>query len=105
MTRGRRTSLVTIERRGSMKDSAGQLVETWTTLRQEWGLVESVSGREYFNASAERATVTHRIKVYGGSGVAPRDRVTYGERVFDIKTVLDVDSRGTEQELMCLEVV
>lgn len=99
----RKTYMISLQRRGTAQDSVGQRVETWVTLRREWASVETVTAREFFAQSGERAEATHRVVVWDGSGVLARDRVLCGTRVFDINAVVDHGDR--ELALMCVEVV
>jgi SPP1 family predicted phage head-tail adaptor len=99
----RKTSMVTLQRRGTAQDTAGQRIETWTTIRREWAAIETITGREFFAQSGEMAEATHRVVVWAGSEVQARDRVLFGTRVFDITAVLDHNDR--ELALMCVEVV
>lgn len=101
----RKDKLVTLQRRGTTQDSAGQVVETWTEIQKAWASIDPIVGREYFNASGERAEVTHRVKIHYGPTVAPRDRVLYGSRVFDIKSGINIEERNRDLELMCTEHV
>jgi SPP1 family predicted phage head-tail adaptor len=96
---------VTIQRRGTTQDTAGQTVETWSDTGTVWGSIRPISGREYFAASGERAEVTHEIMLRYGITVAPRDRVKHGTRLFDIKSVLNVDEMSRYLKLMCVEIV
>jgi SPP1 family predicted phage head-tail adaptor len=101
----RRDKLVTLQRRGTTQDTAGQVVETWTKIETVWATIGPITGREYFNASGERAEVTHRLSIWWGPSVAPRDRVIYGSRIFDIKSVINVKEMNRDLELMCTEHV
>jgi SPP1 family predicted phage head-tail adaptor len=101
----RRDKLITLQRRGTTQDTTGQVVETWTQLEQAWASIDPVSGREYFNASGERAEVTHKVSIWYGPTVAPRDRLVYGSRVFDIRSVINVGERNRDLLLMCTEHV
>jgi len=101
----RRTHMVVLQRRGSAQDEVGQTREVWSELRREWASIEPISGREFFAASGERAEVTHRLRVAYGSGVMARDRALSGSRIFDIRSVINVEERNRELELMCTEVV
>jgi SPP1 family predicted phage head-tail adaptor len=105
MSAGLRDKKVQIQRQGSTQDAAGQLSDMWTTQATVWASIKPVSGREYFNASGERAEVTHTIGILYGPTVAPRDRIVYGSRMFDIKSVINVDERNRELLLMCTEHV
>ena len=98
-----RNILVTIERQSTSQDTAGQQLDSWAEVGKEWVSIKPVTGREYFNASGERSEVTHRIRMVYGRTVAPRDRIVYGSRTFDIKSVLNLDERNRELELMVSE--
>jgi SPP1 family predicted phage head-tail adaptor len=96
--------LVSLQRQGSGQSSTGQPNGTWTELAKEWAEIEPISGREYFNASGERAEVTHKVKIRAGRSYLPKDRVVYGSRVFNIRSVLNLEERGRWLQIMVTEV-
>lgn len=96
---------VTLERRGIEQDLVGQQVEVWTEYASAMVSIEPIRGRAYFQASAERADITHELRLRRISGVMPRDRVVYGARVFDIRSVIDVSEKERELVLMCIETL
>lgn len=104
---GRMRHTITLQRRGTTKDGVGQQVETWTNLGKVVASIEPVRGREYFTASGENSDVTHDIRCRGRSDIAPKpyDRVSFGSRLFNIKSVIDVSERGSEWQLMCVELL
>lgn len=105
MGAGSRSKLVSIKRRTSAQDSVGQTIETWTETASVWASVEPITGREYFNASGERAEVTHKVGILYGPTVVPRDRIEFDSRVFDIKSVMNIQERNRELVLMCSEFI
>lgn len=105
MSAGRRDKKVTIQRLGTARDDAGQILDTWTDQHTVWASITPVAGREYFNASGERAEVTHKIGIVYGPTVAPRDRIVYGSRVFDVKSVINTKERNRDLQIMCTEHV
>ena len=103
-----RNQRVTFQRRGAGQSSTGQPNGTFADVITTWAAIEPVSGREYFNASGERAEVTHKIEVQACSELAdlkPKDRALYGSRVFNIRSVINVEERGRKLLLMCSEHV
>ena len=96
---------VAIQRQASGQGSTGQPNGAWATTETVWASIEPVSGREYFNASGERAEVTHKVRIRYGSTVAPKDRLLYGSRVFNIRAVLNLEERGRWLQLMVSEHV
>lgn len=103
-----RNQRVTFQSRAAGQSSTGQPNGAFAEIMTTWAAIEPVSGREYFNASGERAEVTHKIEVQACSELAslkPKDRALYGSRVFNIKSVLNVEERGRKLLLMCTEHV
>jgi SPP1 family predicted phage head-tail adaptor len=91
-------------------DSHGDQTKTWATLATVWASIEPLSGREFLSASQTMSDVTVRIKVRGRTDIrlTPKDRVRFddpnhGERLFDIRHVVDWSSKGTDWHLMCTE--
>lgn len=96
--------LVEVQQRSEARDTVGQPKEIWTTVRREWAMIEPLSGREYYDASSERATITHRVTLPLAAAVRPRDRIKYGASIFDVKSAIRMaDNR--RMILMCLEFV
>lgn len=88
-------------------DASGDPVETWETKATVWAAVEPLRGDEYFTAITTHATISHRVTMrpYPGLRITPKDRLNFNGRLFDIKSVIDIEERGRELELMCLEQV
>lgn len=85
--------LVHIQRRGHLQDTTGQTRETWQDQAEVWASIRPVSGREYYAASGERGEVTHEILLRFGVTLAPKDRITFDGRVFDIVSVFNLNER------------
>lgn len=60
---------------------------------------------EFWAAQAEHAKVTHEVHMRYRAGVTPRNRVSWGNRVFDIKSAINADERNVELILLCEEAV
>lgn len=102
-----RKRVVIEEVTGEEPDSLGQPVPVWGTLATRWAAVEPVetTGREYGQAAAIQADVTHRVTLRHLAGVTPKHRVTLGERVLEILSVANVEERGVMTVLYCKEVL
>lgn len=94
--------LVQIERQATQQDSAGQQKQVWTELAQTWASIRPLSSRQYYAASGERSEVTHEIIMRHGVDIQSRDRIVYGDRVFDVLTPVNVDER--DRYLNCRSV-
>lgn len=105
MRAGQLRQRVTIQEKSVTRNSYGEEVITWSDVATVWASVEPLSGREFLDAQRAGAEVTTRIRIRYRSGIAPEMRVTYGDHVYDIKAVIDVEERHREIQLMCREVV
>lgn len=97
---------VEFERRGLTQDSVGQQIDTWESIGSAMVSIDPIRGREYYNASGEKADITHEIRCRAQDfRLYPRDRVIYGDRHFDIKSAIDISERGREWLLMVTEAL
>lgn len=94
---------IELQSQASGQSSTGQPNGAWSTYDTVWASIEPISGREYFNASGERAEVTHKIKLRSGPSVLPKHRALFGSRVFNIRSVLNLEERGRWLQLMVTE--
>lgn len=105
MQAGKLRHRVELQRASIAPDSHGDQVKTWSTLAEAWASIEQLSGREFLQASQVASDVTVRIRIRGRSDITltPKDRVKFGERLFDIRHALDWGDRGVETQLLCTE--
>lgn len=94
-----------VQARTIAQDSFGAAVPTWTTLATRWARVEPLSGREQWQAQQVRPDVTHRVTLRYYSGLTPTHRLKAGDRVFNVESVLDLDTLKRVQECVCVEAV
>lgn len=88
----------------------GDPVVTWETVANLWAAIEPLSGAERVHADQVHADVSTQMRVRKpgsevSGGIQPDDRITYGDRTFEIKGVIDVDERGREVVLACRELL
>jgi SPP1 family predicted phage head-tail adaptor len=95
---------ITLQSKTKVKDSEGITKEKWADVMTVWAAVEPLRGREYFQAAAVNQENTVRFRIRYRAGVTPNMRVKYGSRLFDIKSVIDIEERHVEMHLMCQEV-
>lgn len=95
---------IQLQARSTTQDAFGQELVSWTTTATCWAQIEPALGGESVAGGAVVSTVTHQITVrYRPSGIAPRMRVLYGSRIFEIASVIDVDERHEWMQLACVE--
>ncbi|MBO8158832.1 phage head closure protein [Thermosyntropha sp.] len=76
----------------------------WQDVCTVWAAVEPIQGREYILLQNTQSEVTIRIRIRFQPGIKPAMRVKYGNRIFDIQSVIDPEERHIELQLMCKEV-
>jgi SPP1 family predicted phage head-tail adaptor len=70
-----------------------------------WAHIEPLVGRELFNEAQFNPSVTHQITIRYYPGIKPSMRILFGSRVFDIKSIRDIDERHRKIESICEELV
>lgn len=75
----------------------------WEDVATIWASVEPISGREYIMLQNTNSELTLRIKMRYRPGITSAMRVKYGERTFNIQSVIDYKELHREMHLMCIE--
>jgi SPP1 family predicted phage head-tail adaptor len=97
---------VTIQSLGTrVDDGAGGGSIPFADVATVWAEVHPLTGREQFLAGAFNPALTHRVTIRYRPGIKPSDRIVYGTRVLDIKSVADVEERHRQLEMLCEELV
>ena len=94
---------VEVQKVEEVQDELGQPVEIWKTLHTVWASISPITGREILDAGAERSDITARIVIRWFDGLNTKHRIKFGERIFDIKVVIDDKERTRQYNLMCKE--
>ena len=94
------------------KDADGEHVDTWPNDDATvWASIQPMDGRELTEARQVQMSTTHNIVMRYGSDVVPeaKDRVKWvdarGTRIFNIKSVVNMDERREQLMLKCEERV
>lgn len=69
-----------------------------------WAQVAPLNGREYEEAQKLRAETTYNIKIRYAKNIRSDFKVLYKNRLLEIVSVLNLDSRNREIKLVCSEV-
>jgi len=78
--------------------------QDWQDVCTVWAAVEPIQGREYILLQNTQTELTARIRIRYRAGIKPAMRVVYGQRIFNIQSVIDPEERHRELLLMCQEV-
>ncbi len=104
MNAGRLRHRIRIQTPTAARNGYGEQIITWTTLATVWAAVEPLRGRELYDAEQVQAEISHRVRIRPYPGVTPQMRVLFDSRVLMIETVINVEERGRDMQLMCREM-
>lgn len=105
MQAGRLRERITIQQQSVTRDASGQELKTWPDVATVWARVTPGASSERFLASAGQrvAEVTHTIHLRYRSGITPKMRVLWENRILEIISVVDPDGKLRATVLMCKE--
>lgn len=104
MNPGQLRHRITIQQPTETVDQYKRPTTGWADYATVWAAVEPLRGREFLLAQNINTELTIRVRIRYLRGVTPGMRVKYGDRIFDIQSVIDLEERHREMHLMCVEV-
>lgn len=103
MRAGRLRHRVVIQILTKAKNSMGEWYETWATWATVWASIEPNSGKNYFEGMQANSEVQGKIVIRYRTGVEPTMRVKYGNRYFNIISIVHPQERRKELHVMYRE--
>jgi SPP1 family predicted phage head-tail adaptor len=97
MHAGKLRHLVSIESQTYTISDSGARIPSWSTQQSLWACILPLTGQDLAFARSFDATVSHQIVTRFTAGLqGPPDkfRITYANRVFHVKSVLNRDEAG-----------
>ena len=102
---GRLRHRIVIQSPTETQDTYGEPIKTWATFLTTWASVEPIKGREYWESQQVNAEVTYKITMRHREGLNPKMRVSWDDRTFEIKNILNEYEKGRRLTLMVTESV
>ncbi len=96
---------ITLQKPVIIKDSIGQEVEEWREVATVWASVEPLSGKEYFNAQQVNSEISNKIIIRYINDLSSQWVVQFGDRIFNILSVINFEERNIYLQLLCSEKV
>jgi len=104
---GKYNKVITIEARNYPREREtnlhGEHKAFWKHIATVRASVEPLQGREYFSGPFQMGENIVRVRIRYIEGVTRKMRIRYGNRVFDIYSVIDSMESHRELQLMCKE--
>lgn len=94
---------VTVQKVTTLVDRFGDPKPTYSPLATVWASVEPLTAREVLQAGEAAADVTHRVRLRYMPGVSSMGRVVFGDRTFEVTSVINPEERNRELVLLCQE--
>jgi len=86
------------------QDAIGNQMYEWAKVGEAWAAIEPLKGEEYFAAATVQAKVSHRVTMRPpGVEITPVNRIVFGSRTLEIESVINVEERSRELQLLCVE--
>ena len=104
---GTLTHRLEVQRRDDARTAVGSSAPKWTPIRTVSAAIEPISAREAFLAAQAQVRVSHRITIRYFEGLTAGHQFVetrHGKvRTFAIASILDVDERHVEHQILALE--
>lgn len=79
-------------------------VETWEDYKTIWAAVSNLHGREYYAAAAVQAENTVKFTIRYLQGLDTALRISFREKIYDIKAIDNIKYRNRFLEIKAQEV-
>ncbi len=94
---------VILESATTTSDGGGGSLIVWEQVAPLWAAIKPLTGRELLSAGQFSSTLTHQITLRYIPQVLPEMRFRKGNRIFQIKAVLDVEEKRRWLRVLCEE--
>jgi SPP1 family predicted phage head-tail adaptor len=95
---------ITLQQKLITKDHEGIPMDIWQDTSTIWAAIEPLRGREYFQAATVQSQNMIRFTIRYRKGVTSKMRISYDSKLYDIQSIIDVNGRHQQLELMAKEV-
>jgi SPP1 family predicted phage head-tail adaptor len=96
---------ITIQQQGSSRDAGGGISSGFTTLATVFANITPKSGKELYKQGKLVGSISHEIIIRHRTDISTKNRISFDSRLFNIRSVLDIDERGRFLKLQCEEGV
>ena len=105
MRSGKLKHRVTIQELSIARNDYGEDIESWVNVSIVWASIEPLRGREYWQAKQVVGEITGRITIRYLEGVDEKMRIIYGEKTYNILSVINPEEKNRILQLLVKEVL
>ena len=96
---------VTLQRRSEVADAGGGVSLGWTDIAELWAGILPLAGSERVREMRVQPVQNFLIRLRHRGDITPADRLLFGQRVLNIRSVRNVNERNQWLECRCEEGV
>ncbi len=100
---GRLRYKVELQSATNSSDGAGGYTSSFNTIASLFADIRPSSGDESYRQGKVQDKTTHKIYIRHRNDVKTNYRISYDQRIFNIKSILNIDERNRFIELTCTE--
>ncbi len=93
---------ITIQTYSKTQNGFGEVIKSWVDFKIVYASITPLSAKEFYKAGT-KAEATHKIDIRYIIGVKPKMRVLYDNRVFNIKSGINIREENKTLRLICEE--
>jgi len=96
---------ITLQYPTKVSDGMGGFTETWTDADTIWAAIWPISANELVRSMQQTMEISHRFRIRYRNVLRPDWRIKYGNRYFNIVSIINPNEKNKLLDLMCKEEV
>ena len=102
---GKFRHFITLQGQGTSRDSGGGISSGFSTIASVYANVVPKSGKEVYKQGKLVGSVTHEITIRYRTDITNASRISFNNKFFNIRSIINIDERDRYLKLMCEEGV
>jgi SPP1 family predicted phage head-tail adaptor len=102
---GKFRHFITLQGQGTTRDSGGGISSGFSTIASVYANVVPKSGKEIYKRGKLVGSVTHEITIRYRTDITNASRISFNNKLFNIRSIINIDERDRYLKLMCEEGV
>ena len=97
---------ISIQEETSTPDSQGGFTLEWNDISSMDAVPAAIwplSAKESLDAMKLELQITHKIRIRYRSGITTKDRIKFGTRIFNIVSLINLEERNEQLDMLALE--
>ena len=102
---GKFRHFITLQGQGTSRDAGGGISSGFSTIASVYANVVPKSGKEVYKQGKLVGSVTHEITIRYRTDITNASRISFNNKLFNIRSIIDIEQRNRYLKLMCEEGV